>query len=267
MIFPYYDWVVEYYRSIFNENVILWETIMTIKYKVEKNNKKSKEIRIKEIKAVKILNHDIELNKEKFNNLDWIEYNNFNIPERDAKLTFIKKIKEINKYHNFILKNLLKRNIYKKYGLDDYQIHKDIIHYFDSMKYDVDSLLFTPFGLKYLCYYNGNKENYEKNVNTYLNILNDLKYTDYYLNEADRREKEEELKKQEIERKNQEIENNKTKEQRDKEMWEYKREGEKMKYYSKEYYKNIMNTGVRNTGVKNKYDITDSINSLGNFFN
>ena len=102
MIFPYYDWVVEYYGSIFNENVILWVTIMTIKYKVEKNNKKSKEIRIKEIKAAKILNHDIELNKEKFNNLDWIEYNNFNIPERDAKLTFTKKIKEINKYHNFI---------------------------------------------------------------------------------------------------------------------------------------------------------------------
>ena len=49
-------------------------------------------------------------------------------------------------------------------------------------------------------------------------------------------------------------------------MWEYKQEGEKMKYYSKEYYKNIMNTGVRNTGVKHKYDITDSINSLGNFF-
>ena len=48
-------------------------------------------------------------------------------------------------------------------------------------------------------------------------------------------------------------------------MWEYKREGEKMNYYSKKYYENIMNTGVKNEYCR-KYDITDSINSLGHFF-
>ena len=80
---------------------------------------------------------------------------------------------------------------------------------------------------------------------TYINILNDLIYTDYYLNEANRRKEEEFEKKQEIERKKQEIENNKTKEQYDKEMWEYKRQGEKISYYLKGYYKNIMNTGVK----------------------
>ena len=50
------------------------------------------------------------------------------------------------------------------------------------MKYIVDSLLFSPFGLTYLCYYNGNIENYKKNVMAYIDILNDLIYTDYYLN-------------------------------------------------------------------------------------
>ena len=73
------------------------------------------------------------------------------------------------------------------------------------MKYDVNSLLFSPFGLAYLCYYNGNIENYKKNINTYINILNDYIYTEYYLNEANRRKEEEFEKKQE-------IESNKTKE-------------------------------------------------------
>ena len=112
MIFPYYNWIEEYYGSKFNENVRLWAKIMKIKDKVKENNKKSKELRINEIKAAKILNYDIELNKEKFNNLDWIEYKNFIIPERHSKLTFIEELKEINEYHNFIIKNLLKRDIY-----------------------------------------------------------------------------------------------------------------------------------------------------------
>ena len=124
MIFPYYNWIEEYYGSKFNENVRLWANIKEIKDKVKENNKKSKQIRINEIKAAKILNYDIELNKEKFNNLDRIEYKNFIIPERHSKLTFIEELKEINEYHNFIIKNLLKRDIYKKFGLDDYRIHK-----------------------------------------------------------------------------------------------------------------------------------------------
>ena len=112
MIFPYYEWIEEYFGSKFNENVCLWVKIKEIKDKVEENNKKSKEIRINEIKAAKILNYDIELNKEKFNNLDWIEYKNFIIPERNRKLTFIGELKRINEYDNFIFKNLLKRDIY-----------------------------------------------------------------------------------------------------------------------------------------------------------
>ena len=112
VIFPYYDWIEEYFGSKFNENVRLWATIKIIKDKVKENNKKSKEIRIKEIKASEILDYYIQLNKEKFNNLDWIEYKNFIIPERHSKLTFIEKLKRINEYHNFILKNLLKRDIY-----------------------------------------------------------------------------------------------------------------------------------------------------------
>ena len=39
---------------------------------------------------------------------------------------------------------------------------KKIIHYFDLMEYIVESLLFSPFRLTYLCYYNGNIENYKK---------------------------------------------------------------------------------------------------------
>ena len=162
MIFPYYTWIEEYYGSKFNENVRLWAKIMKVKDKVKENNKKSKEIRINEIKAAKILNYDIELDKEKFNDLDWIEYRNFIIPERNRKSTFIGDLKRINEYHNFILKNLLKRDIYKKFGFDDYRIHEKIMHYFDLMEYIVDSLLFSPFRLTYLCYYNGNIENYKK---------------------------------------------------------------------------------------------------------
>ena len=95
MIFPYYNWIEEYYGSKFNENVRLWANIKEIKDKVKENNKKSKEIRINKIKAAKILNYDIELNKKKVNNHDWIEYKNFIIPERHSKLTFIEELKEI----------------------------------------------------------------------------------------------------------------------------------------------------------------------------
>ena len=86
MIFPYHAWIEEYFGSKFNENVCLWVKIKEIKDKVKENNKKSKEIRINEIKAAKILNYDTKLNKEKFNNLDWIEYKNFVISERNRKL-------------------------------------------------------------------------------------------------------------------------------------------------------------------------------------
>ena len=95
MIFPYYNWIEEYFGLKLNENVRLWVKIMKIKDKVKENKNKSKEIRINKIKAAKILNYDIELNKEKFNSLDWIEYKNFIIPERHIKLTFIIELKKL----------------------------------------------------------------------------------------------------------------------------------------------------------------------------
>ena len=55
------------------------------------------------------------------------------------------------------------------------------------MEYIVESLLFSPFRLTYLCYYNGNIENYKKNIKTYFNKLNDSIYTEYYLNEKKER--------------------------------------------------------------------------------
>ena len=79
------------------------------------------------------------------------------------------------------------------------------MHYFDSMEYIFDSLLFSPFSLTYLCYYNGNIENYKKNVMTYINKLNDLIYTDYYLNEANRRKEEEFKKNKRLKEKNKRL--------------------------------------------------------------
>ena len=40
MIFPYYDWIEEYYGSKLNENVRLWAKIMKIKDKVKENKNK-----------------------------------------------------------------------------------------------------------------------------------------------------------------------------------------------------------------------------------
>ena len=56
--------------------------------------KKSREIRIYEIKAAKILNDDIQLNKKIFKNLDWFEYKNYIIPDWYSKLSFIKELKK-----------------------------------------------------------------------------------------------------------------------------------------------------------------------------
>ena len=39
MIFPYYNWIEEYYGSRLDENVRLWVTIMEIKDKVKENKK------------------------------------------------------------------------------------------------------------------------------------------------------------------------------------------------------------------------------------
>ena len=66
--------------------VIKWGIIKDIENKVKKIEKKSEKVRINEIKAAKILDDDIQLNKEKFNNLDWIEYKNYIIPNRCSKL-------------------------------------------------------------------------------------------------------------------------------------------------------------------------------------
>ena len=82
-------------------------------------------------------------------------------------------------------------------------------------------------------YYNGNVENYEKNVNTYIKKSNDLIYTNYYLNEEEKEKKKNKIrmmKKKKRKRKRRK----KTQEELDKEMWEYKREGEKISNYFKE---------------------------------
>ena len=68
--------------------------------------------------------------------------------------------------HNFLIRNLLKRKIYKKFGLDDYQIHKDVVFYFERVKSNVELLIPS-----FIRYYNGNIKNYKKNVNTYINKL------------------------------------------------------------------------------------------------
>ena len=44
----------------------------------------------------------MELNKEKFNNIDWIEYKN--ILYLLIKIEFIDELKQINYWHNFLLK-------------------------------------------------------------------------------------------------------------------------------------------------------------------
>ena len=49
-------------------------------------------------------------------------------------------------------------------------------------------------------------------------------------------------------------------------MWENKREGEKISYYLNGYYEYINYTYAGNEYWR-KDDITDSINSSGNFFN
>ena len=111
-LLQYHEWVRDYYESkyakkqIYNkgffsiedglkmkqyadEMVIKWRKIKDI----ENNVRKSKEIRIDEIKAAKILNDDIQLNKKIFNNLDWFEYKNYIIPDWYSKLSFIEELK------------------------------------------------------------------------------------------------------------------------------------------------------------------------------
>ena len=49
-------------------------------------------------------------------------------------------------------------------------------------------LLFSSFS-SFLHYYNGNTDNYKKNINTYFDKLKGLIYTEYYFNEEKKREK------------------------------------------------------------------------------
>ena len=82
--------------------------------------------------------------------------------------------------------------------------------------------------------------------------------------------KKEEKKKKKImklkkKKRRKENEERKTQEELDKEMWEYKRKCEKS-YHSKGYYEYINHTYARNEYWR-KDDISDSINSSGNFFN
>ena len=78
-------------------------------------------------------------------------------------------LKKINDWHNFLIRNLLKRAIYIKIGLDDYEVHKDVLHYFELLKIRVELLLFASFS-SYLCYYNGDIKNYKKIIMTYFII-------------------------------------------------------------------------------------------------
>ena len=98
---------------------------------------------------------------------------------KHSKLSFINELNGINHWHNFLIKNLLKRDIYKKFGSDDYQIHMEVVFYFERVKTNVELLLFSSF----IRYYNGDIKNYKKNINTYLNKLKGLIYAEYYLNE------------------------------------------------------------------------------------
>ena len=137
---------------------------------------------------------------------------------------FFNELKKIHDWHNFLIKSLLKRAIYKKIGLDDYEIHIDVLHYFELFKTSVELLLFSSFS-SYLCYYNGNIENYEKNIMTYFNILNDLIYTEYYLNE----EKKERMrkKKERMRKKKEKMRKKKEKERKKKEKERKKKEKHK----------------------------------------
>ena len=83
------------------------------------------------------------------------------MPNRCSKLSFFNELEKINYWYNFLIRNLSKRNIYRKIGLDDYQIHKDIVFYFERVKSSVELLSFSSFP-SFLCYYNGNIENYKK---------------------------------------------------------------------------------------------------------
>ena len=62
----------------------------------------------------------MQLNKEKFNNIKWMDYKNY-IIHISLKAQFINDLENINYRHDYLIKNLLKRNIYKKYELDDYK--------------------------------------------------------------------------------------------------------------------------------------------------
>ena len=135
-LFSYHEWVRDYYdskyakkqiydkgffsiedglksRTYVNEMVIKWGKIKDIENKVKRIEKKSKKIRINEIKAAKILNYDIQLNKEKFNNLDWIEYENYIMPNRCSKLSFFNELKKLMIGIIFLLKFIKKRYILK----------------------------------------------------------------------------------------------------------------------------------------------------------
>ena len=178
--------------------VIKWRKITKIEDKVKEIEEKPEKIRINKIKAAENLKADMELNKEKFNNIDWIEYKKYIIPIilnlkvnakilvwllREAfnislniiissipiilKIKFIDELKHVNYWHNFLIKNLLKRNIYKKYGLDDYEIHKKVVYYFKRLKTVVYLLIHSPFS-EFIYYYNGNIINYKKIL---INIL------------------------------------------------------------------------------------------------
>ena len=87
--------------------VIKWRKITKIEDKVKEIEEKPEKIRINKIKAAENLKADMELNKEKFNNIDWIEYKKYIIPIM-LKIEFIDELKHINYWHNFLLK------IYKK---------------------------------------------------------------------------------------------------------------------------------------------------------
>ena len=96
---------------------------------------------------------------------------------------------EIKKSHHLVNKFIIKRNIYKKYELDDYiyRIHKRLVELFDKLKTDI-IVIIGPFSI-YRNHIKGNLQNYENNIDIYFEKLKDEICTKYYLDIEEKKKK------------------------------------------------------------------------------
>ena len=137
-----------------------------IEDKIKEYHKKSIKTRTKEREVAIEIKLNMELNK-KYDNIDWIEYNNYNIENMsNIELNlFNYHICEIKRSHHLVNKFIIKRNIYIKYKLDDYKIHKRLVELFDTLKTDVIGII-GPYNI-YENHCNGNLQNYKNNIAIY----------------------------------------------------------------------------------------------------